>query len=488
MNKVTSVIFRMYHTGSVGDCLLLLFQKDKVTTFSMLIDCGGWLTTSKDISACVQDIKTTCNAKIDLLIVTHQHLDHISGFNQARALFDSIEVKEVWMSWIEDSSDDIGRILKTQYGKKLKELRRITDRAIRNLKGHATILSNVKGAGERFKAKLANMEDALALIMFEQGITNNKGMAAGPTNDDAMKYLKKKGKKLTYRLPGEVVDDMKGAEGMKFFILGPPRDADMRFFKIDMKEEEMYHMAANSPMEETEMPAENQIVQSGVILEDYVSPFGAEYKMEAAERKTFNKHYNSSDNNWRQIETDWEETAASIALRVTALTNNTSLAIAIEFEDSGKVILLPADAQSGNWMSWHKPDVMKKLKDTGGKDTIDLLKNTIFYKVGHHGSHNGTASFSGLDHIPNKNLIAFMPLVQAKVPTAWGGAKNFPAKELYGVLIDKTKGRLVRTDEGIITDPRAKKLREQLSASAKKEFENSFKQGSCYVEYTIKGH
>lgn len=488
MNKVNSIKFRMYNTGSVGDCLLLQFQKDNVVSFSMLIDCGGWLTSAKDISACVQDIKATCNSKIDLLIITHQHLDHISGFNQARALFNSIEIKEVWMSWIEDGSDDIAKILKKQYGKKIKALRKIIDRAILNLKELATIRSNIHGVGARFRAKAANMKEAQELVMFEQGIMNNKGVAAGsPTNDDAMKYLKKKGKKLAYRLPGDVINDMKGAEGIKFFILGPPRDADMKFFKIDMKEEEMYHLAATSPADETEMTPENQIVESGITLQDFVSPFGAEYKMDITEKKLFNKNYNGANNNWRQIETDWEETAASIALRVTALTNNTSLAMAIEFEDSGKVILLPADAQSGNWMSWHKQDVMKKLKDNGGKDTVDLLKNTIFYKVGHHGSHNGTASFSGLDHVPNKNLIAFMPLVQDKVPKAWGGKKNFPAKELYGVLIDKTKGRLVRTDEGIIADPRAVKLRGQLSAVAKKEFEKSFNRGSCFVEYIIKG-
>ena len=119
------------------------------------------------------------------------------------------------------------------------------------------------------------------------------------------------------------------------------------------------------------------------------------------------------------------------------------------------MILLPGDAQSGNWMGWHKPDVMKELKKDGGKDTEDLLRDTIFYKVGHHGSHNGTASHSGLDFVKNKDLVAFMPLVQNKVPKEWGGAKNFPAKKLYGVLIEKTRGRLVRTDIGLIDDPRA---------------------------------
>jgi len=160
--------------------------------------------------------------------------------------------------------------------------------------------------------------------------------------------------------------------------------------------------------------------------------------------------------------------------------------MAIEFA-SGKVILLPADAQSGNWMGWHKPDVSEALKTAGGKDTNELLQHTVFYKVGHHGSHNGTASKSGLDLVPDKELVAFMPLIQDKVPEEWGGEKNFPARELYGVLIDKTKGRMVRTDEGIITDERAEKLRNLLGAQERKAFMDGVVEGDCFFEYTING-
>src|SRR5690349_8636310 len=107
-NKITSVKIRMYNTGSVGDCLLLLFYKGNKVSFKMLIDCGGWNADTPSIKACAQDIATVTDNKIDLLVVTHQHEDHISGFNQAREIFDTIEVGQVWMSWIEDSTDDVG--------------------------------------------------------------------------------------------------------------------------------------------------------------------------------------------------------------------------------------------------------------------------------------------------------------------------------------------------------------------------------------------
>ena len=51
----------------------------------------------------------------------------------------------------------------------------------------------------------------------------------------------------------------------------------------------------------------------------------------------------------------------------------------------GKVLLFAADAQTGNWSSW--ADVKW---DDPGVSTDDLLARTVFYKVGHHASHNAT--------------------------------------------------------------------------------------------------
>jgi len=39
-----------------------------------------------------------------------------------------------------------------------------------------------------------------------------------------------------------------------------------------------------------------------------------------------------------------------MALQLDNDTNNTSVALAIEFTDSGKVLLFPADAQVGSWL------------------------------------------------------------------------------------------------------------------------------------------
>jgi hypothetical protein len=264
--KITSIKIRMYNTGSVGDCFLLLFQKGAATTFTMMIDCGGIKTTSAAVTPCVEDIRTTCNGKLDLMIVTHQHEDHISGFNLARAVFDKITVDEVWMSWVEDKSDPVAAILKKKYGKKLKELTSSTQSALTQLKKYSLGNSSVRGIKRSINVRKQNMEDVLALLQFEQGSSHGAGLSAGKqTNEDAMNYVKKKGKKITYRLPGEVIKNMTGAEGIKFYVLGPPRDNDLKYLKIEMDEDEMYHLAVAGKVASFSSMAD-KILQTGAIL------------------------------------------------------------------------------------------------------------------------------------------------------------------------------------------------------------------------------
>ena len=90
---------------------------------------------------------------------------------------------------------------------------------------------------------------------------------------------------------------------------------------------------------------------------------------------------------------------ADLALQLDSLTNNTSLALAIERIADGRVLLFPADAQQGNWLSWHKLEWQRERRRRGGRPATvtaaDLLDRTVFYKVGHHGSHNATAKRRG---------------------------------------------------------------------------------------------
>ncbi|MBL0145722.1 MAG: hypothetical protein IPP48_08150 [Chitinophagaceae bacterium] len=163
-NNVDSVLIRMYNTGSVGDCFLLLFQKQGITSFSMLIDCGGYKTKKEDITKCVEDIKNQIvDNAIDLVVVTHEHEDHVSGFNQAREIFDGITFKQVWMSWAENESDSLAQKLFEEKGKKIKALHSILEKHLGQIQQNLRSEIKQNGLSKSLKMRRLNFSNALEL-------------------------------------------------------------------------------------------------------------------------------------------------------------------------------------------------------------------------------------------------------------------------------------------------------------------------------------
>ena len=78
---------RMYRQG-LGDCFLISLPREKGGVFHVVIDCGVILGTpnaAAKMQAVMQDIIDTTQGKIGLLVVTHEHWDHLSGFLQAQS-------------------------------------------------------------------------------------------------------------------------------------------------------------------------------------------------------------------------------------------------------------------------------------------------------------------------------------------------------------------------------------------------------------------
>lgn len=102
---------RMYRQG-LGDCFLLTFRRGSAgdgKPFNILIDCGVLGNSEVDyekMGAVAQDIKTETGNRINLLIATHRHWDHLSGFLQVPEVFDKIVIDQVWAGWTEDPEDD----------------------------------------------------------------------------------------------------------------------------------------------------------------------------------------------------------------------------------------------------------------------------------------------------------------------------------------------------------------------------------------------
>jgi glyoxylase-like metal-dependent hydrolase (beta-lactamase superfamily II) len=100
---------RMYRTG-LGDCFLLAFPKGTEDSFYLMIDCGVYFRTPEPgnatrIRRIVEDIRDATGGRLDVLAITHEHWDHVSGFHrtQAQEIFaKEIDLGELWMAWTED--------------------------------------------------------------------------------------------------------------------------------------------------------------------------------------------------------------------------------------------------------------------------------------------------------------------------------------------------------------------------------------------------
>ena len=95
MSKIDTNI-RMYKLGELGDCFLLTFS-DHSEDYNILIDCGSYWDSNdhpKKFKKIVSNIQDTIgdNSSLDLLIATHQHNDHMSGFIHAKNSFKALGI------------------------------------------------------------------------------------------------------------------------------------------------------------------------------------------------------------------------------------------------------------------------------------------------------------------------------------------------------------------------------------------------------------
>lgn len=394
---------RMYLQG-LGDCFLVTLPRTgpRKMPFRILIDCGVILGTpgaTDKMTNVVQDIVKETSGHIDLLLATHLHWDHLSGFAQAEAAFKNLQVDQVWMPWTEDPKDPNGRKLRDEQDRALAALRMSVARM--NLAGDGEAASEVAGLLDFF------------------------GM--GASTGDALEIARQLGP-VHYCRPSDTPVEVTEA-GVRLYVMGPPLDEKfLKRFNPSKAHPETYDLAFDG------FAAATPSLRSGSKTD---SPFGTVFAIPmpaARAMEFFQQHYwsGTGDDGWRSIGDASFADARELALQLDRVTNNTSLAIAIELAD-GDVLLFPADAQVGNWLSW------STLKwNIGGRDVQgqDLLRRTIFYKVGHHGSHNATLREAGLELMDNLQ-IAMVPVVEAMAQQK--GWDHMPLPELMATLKKKAK-------------------------------------------------
>jgi hypothetical protein len=103
------------------------------------------------------------------------------------------------------------------------------------------------------------------------------------------------------------------------------------------------------------------------------------------------------------------------------------------------VLLFVADAQVGNRLSWQDLSWTFDGHEVSGPD---LLARTIFYKVGHHGTHNATLRDKGLETMKQLAIAAIPVDHEMAVKKRWGK----PLPELVEALRREAKC-VLRSDE-----------------------------------------
>ena len=404
---------RVYRHG-LGDCILVRLRKHDGTYYKILIDCGVAVATTdakSKITKVVQDVMETTDKEIDVLVLTHEHWDHVSGFIQAEELFDEMKIGEIWVAWTEDPHDVLAEELRKERGAAAEAL------------GFCI-------------QKLALAGDSKS----SQGILDILGVSGSSTDTGAaFNKAKALAEKTRYCLPTDPPVKLDDPD-VRIFVLGPPHDKKAIRQTLPSKAQpETYELALDgSGVVPCDVASALKDGDDNQPFSDTVTiPFVA-----AQGLPFFQSHYwgtlGASDQ-WRRIDTDWLASSEELALALQSATNNTSLVLAIELPNK-EVLLFAADAQVGNWLSWQGLTWDVDGEKIKGQD---LLSRTVFYKVGHHGSMNATLKEKGLEEMTALHTAIVPVDHEVAVKMRWG---NMPFESVLTALNEKTNGRVVRTD------------------------------------------
>jgi hypothetical protein len=424
-NNACRVKIRMYRQG-LGDCFLVTLPRSgDQPDYNILIDCGVILGTPDPgtmMTNVLKDVSTVSKGKIDLLLATHQHWDHLSGFIQAGDIFDSLNIEKVWMAWTEDPDDELAKALARERNAALQALR---------------------FAGSRMLVS-GDLETADELA----GFAGFFGIAGAASTQTALDKVREKGA-VRYCSPKDPPCHLEDPD-VRLYVLGPPPDKKLIRQTLDTKQDPETYGIQGQMLGADVMAAAN--------LDEHLSPFSTLHAIPmqvARSMSFFQENYfgaNGNVDDWRRIDTAWLDNSSELALALDSATNNTSLVLAIELRD-GDVLLFAADAQVGNWLSW------QDLKwDIAGREVKgpDLLGRTIFYKVGHHGSHNATLREKGLEQMAHLQMAVIPVDHNMALKKRWG---MMPLPALVDALRAKASKGVLRSDQdpenppaGVIVD------------------------------------
>jgi beta-lactamase superfamily II metal-dependent hydrolase len=438
----------MYRIG-FGDFFLLTVPTS-VGAQHILIDCGVHAANIGSMNDCVQDLMQVTGRKFALVIATHYHADHLSGFASNYSDFTQCEVGAVWITNRLDPQD--GGAVKFQ--------------------AQITSLAN------SLSLQLAAREDLDGQQALDK-VQNALGLAGGG-NVKALQLLREgfKNKPPVYYYQAgdnpQLPASLRGA--LTAQVLGPAPKASQGTYSATDNPTEQYLAAAA----DAQMPDDgelNPFKKWPDSVADYSVSAFREYRTAAQ----INAGQHGTPPQLAKVLHDVQpDVLAATADALDGTLNNQSLVVLFTCQD--KRLLFVGDAQWGNWEYWlyGKPVTGKDPGITPSAKQI--LSSIDFYKVGHHGSTNAT---------PIPVVEALNPKCVAMCSTETGYPKpkrtygnpakgtEVPRTKLMDALEKQIGNKLVRSDW-------IKAGSAPASPEAHQELEKlppNFTQGPFYIDY-----
>ena len=298
----STVRVRMYRQG-FGDCFLLSFSQaengagNADSNFHMLIDCGVLLGTrdpEETMRSVVSNIKEVTGGHLNLVVATHEHWDHLSGYTQARELWDSMRIDQVWVAWTEDATNELAN--------RLRESRKHT--VLKLSSSLAQINTHLGAQGRAIEEVLGFFGPAPTDAAQPSGAAENGALAAagaggsggGSATRAALDYIMHR-PDATVRFchPGEGPLSLNGVEGVRVYVLGPPEDQKLITTSDPGSVSEIYGFTRPSAQDSFFAAVGGSEATPGESeLASLCFPFDEDYRVSPADAMTqefFNQYY-----------------------------------------------------------------------------------------------------------------------------------------------------------------------------------------------------
>lgn len=358
-----SITIRMYNVG-FGDCFLLSFHYAKQER-QMLIDYGSTAAPknarAKYMTVVANDIKKHCNGKLDVVVATHRHRDHVSGFatdgDATGKIIASLKPDYVIQPWTEDPNAPTNAMTATtsSYSQGKPDAKAMTAHFLGSLEDmHRVAGMAVQRAARDPRLSRSVAGKQLAFL----GEDNLKNLSAVRNlmdlGEQAKAYYVNAGMTLNGLLPG-----------VKITVLGPPNLKQSEAIRKERAKDpnefwqfRSFWAAQRLTADSLRMAARDRPLPNARPMRTNAHPPSARWFIEQACR----------------IQADQ---MLDLVRDLDSVMNNTSLILL--FEIGNRKLLFPGDAQIENW-SYALSNAKWRA----------LLEDVNLYKVGHHGSLNAT--------------------------------------------------------------------------------------------------